>query len=97
MREQGGWSRDVVVAANQLRAAPPPRDAAAMEPSAMQLVVFSRNSPKKNHISYGDRLHGARHREGGGGSKLVRSHHHLPRPAPLFPHLNEARRTHAYL
>ena len=33
---------------------------------------------------------------GGGGSKLLYSHHHLPRPGPLFPHSDEARRTQTY-
>ena len=64
---------------------------------AVQFVVFSRFSPKKNDKSYGDGLHGARHRRGGGGSTLLYTLHHLPRPTPLFPHLNEARRTHIYL
>ena len=33
---------------------------------------------------------------GGGGSTLLSSRHHLPRPAPLFPHSDEARRNHTY-
>ena len=50
--------------------------------------------PKKNDISYGVRIHSARHRGDGGGSTLILSRHHIPRPAPLFPHSSEARRTH---
>jgi hypothetical protein len=33
------------------------------------------------------------HRVGGGGSTLLHTRHHLPRPAPLIPDLAEARCT----
>ena len=94
MREYGGWSRQVVVAANQLRAAPPLTMPRTVESIAVRIVVFF-GELRENTTSCMARS--PRHREGGGGSKMVRSHHNHPRPTPLLPDLNEARRTHVYL
>jgi len=81
----------------QQRRAPPPRDAAALQLSRRAIDRFFWFPTKETDNSYGVRLHGARHRAGGGGSTLLYTLHHLPRPTPLFPHSNEARCTHAYL
>jgi len=76
----------------------PPAIPRAKESNAVRIVVFSVIGVNREK---NDPLHGApaaapRQRGGGkmGGSTLLSSRRHLPREAPQFPYLNEARHTH---
>jgi hypothetical protein len=83
----------VVTGAEQRRAAPAlamPRRCSRDTSSNARFFSFFN---KKNH-----NLHGIRHvarviARGLGGSTLLSTRHQLPRPAPRFPHLGEARCT----